>query len=193
MRRQTPSQTIGPFFAYAMTPAAYGRAGIAGNQLANDTTPGQHIRIAGHVFDGAGNGVGDAVVEIWQANAAGRYNHPEDTRAGGAVESDFSGFGRADTQPDGGFQFDTVKPGAIGSDAAPHINVIVMARGMLLHVFTRIYFADENEANTRDRVLATVPAARRDTLIATPVDAAGRVYRFDICLQGDGETVFFDA
>lgn len=193
MRRQTPSQTIGPFFAYAMTPTAYGRTGIASNRLTTEATPGQHIRIVGRVFDGAGTGVGDAVVEIWQADATGRYHHPEDDRGALPTESDFSGFGRTDTQPDGRFSFETIKPGAIGSREAPHINVIVMARGMLLHAFTRIYFADEARANAEDRVLSTVPAGRRDTLIAQPLDNAGASFQFDIRLQGDGETVFFDA
>ena len=202
---QTPSQTIGPFFSYALTPHAYGRPTLVGNVLADTASQGQLIHIAGRVTDGAGAPVADALVEIWQANAAGRYQHPEDARDQIPLDDAFTGCGRVGTEADGRYQFTSIKPGAIGDGQAPHINVVVSARGMLLHVFTRIYFADEGAANAYDRVLASVPAARRHTLIAATGDNhqpdvdAGRsasavpIYTFDIRLQGAGETVFFDA
>ena len=192
--RQTPSQTVGPYFAYGLTPEQYGypfRA-LAGSVLVDDQTPGERIRITGRVLDGEGNPVNDAMIEIWQAGGEGRYAHPADQR-GSNVR--FKGFGRCGTgtDPDNRFVFDTIKPGAPGEGQAPHVNVIVFMRGMLSHVFTRIYFADEAEANARDPVLASVDAARRGTLIAarerTP---AGTVYRFDVHMQGPDEPVFFD-
>ena len=192
---QTPSQTVGPFFAYALTPQQYGYdlASIASSTLARADTAGRHIRIEGRVFDGAGEVVPDALIEIWQADAAGRYAHPADPRGSNAA---FEGFGRCGTgtDPEHRFYFDTVKPGPVDTVQAPHVNVIVFMRGMLLHAYTRIYFADEAAANATDPVLATVPAERRATLIAAPVVLpGGTVYRFDIHMQGDAETVFFDA
>jgi protocatechuate 3,4-dioxygenase, alpha subunit len=194
MHKQTPSQTLGPFFAYALSPAAYGRVGIASEVLIDVQTRGQRITVHGVVRDGAGAPVSDALVEIWQANAAGRYAHPEDMRESEPLDVHFQGFGRAETMPDGSYSFSSIKPGAVTADQAPHINVVVTARGMLSHVFTRVYFADEANANAQDRVLASVPESRRHTLIATRTDAqAIPEYQFDICLQGPNETVFFDA
>jgi len=194
MLKQTPSQTVGPYFAYALTPQSYGRRGIGSSTLTDMETTGERIRIEGVVTDGEGKPIRDALIEIWQANAAGVYRHPADIRADAQADPHFSGFGRAGTNDDGVFFFDTIKPGAIGDGQAPHINVTVFARGMLAHAFTRIYFADEAAANAEDPVLQTVPADRRDTLIAKPTRmAGGTVYRFDIHLQGDAETVFFDA
>jgi protocatechuate 3,4-dioxygenase alpha subunit len=192
--KQTPSQTVGPFFAYGLTPEQYGypfRA-LAGPILTDDDTPGARIRITGRVLDGEGNPVPDAMIEIWQADAEGRYAHPADQR-GSNVR--FKGFGRCGTgtDPESRFVFDTIKPGPIGDGQAPHVNVTLFMRGMLCHVFTRIYCADEAEANARDPVLASVAEARRDTLVAarnsTP---AGTVYRLDLHMQGPDETVFFD-
>jgi protocatechuate 3,4-dioxygenase alpha subunit len=192
--KQTPSQTVGPFFAYGLTPEQYGypfRA-LAGPILTDDDTPGARIRITGRVLDGEGNPVPAAMIEIWQADAEGRYAHPADQR-GSNVR--FKGFGRCGTgtDPESRFVFDTIKPGPIGDGQAPHVNVTLFMRGMLCHVFTRIYFADEAEANARDPVLASVAEARRDTLVAarnsTP---AGTVYRLDLHMQGPDETVFFD-
>ena len=191
--RQTPSQTVGPYFAYGLAPEQYGYqqtlSSIAGSQMADGETEGVHIRIEGRVFDGAGNAISDALIEVWQADALGRYAHPADPRGS---NSTFKGFGRCGTGTDlqNRFWFDTVKPGQVDAGQAPHVNVIVTMRGMLLHAFTRIYFPNE-PANASDKVLNTVPAGRRDTLIATP--AGGNVYRFDIHMQGDKETVFFDA
>lgn len=206
--KQTASQTIGPFFHYALTPEPYGRPGIAGGVLASADTAGERVRIEGRVFDGEGRPMPDALVEIWQANAAGRYNHPADDRPAhgrpadgseeAALDPGFRGFGRLGTDADGGFRFETVKPGPVpgrgNTPQAPHINVILCARGMLDHVFTRIYFSDEAEANGNDPVLSAVEAGRRATLVAERRESAGEiVYRFDIRLQGEAETVFFDA
>ena len=191
--RQTPSQTVGPYFAYGLAPEQYGYqqtlSSIAGSQLADSETEGEHIRVEGRVFDGAGNPISDALIEIWQADAMGRYAHAADPRGS---NSTFRGFGRCGTgtDPQNRFWFDTVRPGQVSTDQAPHLNVIVTMRGMLLHAFTRIYFPGE-PANAADKVLNAVPAERRGTLIATRVNA--NVYRFDIHMQGDNETVFFDA
>ena len=192
--KQTASQTVGPFFAYGLTPAQYGypfRA-LAGTVLVDDETPGERIRIVGRVLDGAGDPVPDAMIEIWQADAAGRYAHPADRRGSNRP---FRGFGRCGTgtDPDSRFVFETIKPGAIGDGQAPHVNVILFMRGMLCHVYTRIYFDDEAEANARDPVLSSVEEARRHTLIAArQTTPAGAVYRIDLRMQGPDETVFFD-
>jgi protocatechuate 3,4-dioxygenase alpha subunit len=197
-QRQTPSQTVGPYFAYGLVPAAYGypHASIAGSALANDETTGERIRIEGRILDGQGEAIGDALVEIWQANADGHYAHPADPRG---AASTFKGFGRCGTgtDPERRFAFETVKPGSVDGRQAPHINVILTMRGLLVHVFTRIYFSDEGAANASDPVLQSVPEERRGTLVAERVrereGGAGAVYRFDIHMQGSSETVFFDA
>ncbi len=194
MPKQTPSQTVGPYFAYGLTPEQYGYAftSIAGGVLAAEAGDGERVRIEGRVLDGAGEPVGDAMVEIWQADGQGRYAHPADPRSSNAR---FRGFGRVGTGTDPAqrFVFETVKPGAPGDGQAPHINLVLFLRGLLSHAFTRIYFADEVEANDADPVLATVPAERRATLIAERDGSADPpLYRFDIRLQGDRETVFFD-
>jgi protocatechuate 3,4-dioxygenase, alpha subunit len=191
---QTPSQTVGPFFAYGLTPEQYGYPfrSLARSSLADDDTPGERIRIAGRVLDGDGVPVPDALIEIWQADALGRYAHPADRRGSNLR---FVGFGRCGTgtDPENRFIFDTIKPGAIGDGQAPHINVVVFMRGLLSHVHTRIYFADEAEANAGDPVLASVEEARRHTLIAArETTPAGTVYRLDLHMQGPDETVFFD-
>jgi len=145
------------------------------------------------VFDGDGAVIPDAMLEIWQADAQGRYANPRDTRA--LPNAAFKGFGRCGAGANGEFSFDTVKPGIVpdpdGKPQAPHILLAVFARGMLLHLYTRIYFDDEADRNAADPILALVPAERRETLIARR-DAGGATYRFDIHLQGDNETVFFD-
>ena len=192
---QTPSQTVGPYFAYGLAPEQYGYdlTSIAGGSLVRTDTEGERIRIEGRVFEGKGQAVSDALIEIWQADAKGRYAHPADPRGSNAS---FKGFGRCGTgtDPEHRFIFDTVKPASVDGRQAPHINVIVMMRGLLLHAFTRIYFSDEAAANARDPVLQSVPAERRETLIARrEVAPGGVVYRFDIHMQGERETVFFDA
>ena len=192
MRQQTPSQTVGPFFAYGLTPERYGHQGAAGELLVQPDVPGQHIVLTGRVLDGQDLPVSDALLELWQADAHGRYRHPADGRA-----ADFHGFGRAATDAQGVYRFQTVKPGrVVGADArlqAPHLNLLVFARGMLSHAYTRAYFADE-PSNAEDAVLKTVQATRRATLLAQPRPATTpMLYRFDIRLQGTAETVFFDA
>ncbi|MFQ5973451.1 MAG: protocatechuate 3,4-dioxygenase subunit alpha [Alphaproteobacteria bacterium] len=197
MTGQTPSQTVGPFFAYGLTPEPYGRRGIAGNVLVSEETQGEHVRLEGRVIDGRDEPIPDAMVEIWQANARGRYSHPSDDRDGAPLDPHFTGFGRAATDETGTFRFDTVKPGRVPGRGntlqAPHVNVIIFARGMLVHAFTRLYFADETGANGEDPVLGTVEDARRGTLLAERVETPGGViYRFDVHMQGERETVFFD-
>jgi protocatechuate 3,4-dioxygenase alpha subunit len=184
---QTPSQTVGPYFAYGLAPAQYGYAwaSIAGPDMADESTEGRRITVEGQIFDGAGVAITDALVEIWQADASGRYAGQPGTN------TRFTGFGRcgAGTLPDGLFRFATIIPGPPGSGEAPHLNVIVTMRGLLLHVFTRIYFEGE-AANATDPVLAQVPIERRGTLMAKP--AGDGVWRFDVRMQGDDETVFLD-
>lgn len=192
--KQTPSQTVGPFFAYGLTPEQYGYpfTSIAGGDLVTSEADGERIRIEGRVLDGAGEPINDAMVEIWQADGQGRYAHPLDPRGS---NTGFKGFGRVGTgtDPQCRFTFNTVKPGSIDGRQAPHINVTVFARGLLIHATTRIYFSDEAEANARDPVLAQVPPERRSTLIAQRQSSpTGILYRFDIHMQGDAETVFFD-
>jgi protocatechuate 3,4-dioxygenase, alpha subunit len=187
--KQTPSQTVGPFFSLGLTEKVM-------NVLASDAIPGEKIRLEGYVFDGDGQPVPDAMVEIWQANSYGRYNHPDDKQEK-PLDPNFLGWGRCGTDKSGLFSFETVKPGSVPGPAesvqAPHINVTVFARGMLLHAFTRIYFADE-PANETDPVLTSIKdKLRRWTLIAAREERNGKsVYRFDIRLQGENETVFFD-
>jgi protocatechuate 3,4-dioxygenase alpha subunit len=192
--RQTPSQTVGPFFSFALTPEQYGYgfASIAGGSLIDSDVPGQRIRLEGRIFDGKGECVPDAMVEIWQADGEGRYAHPADPRGSNVG---FKGFGRmgTGTDPEARFIFDTIKPGSVDGEQAPHISVILFARGLLLHAYTRIYFSDEAAANARDPVLASVPAERRHTLIAVRDEKSpGAIYRIDLHMQGPNETVFFD-
>lgn len=171
----TPWQTVGPYLSIGMT-------WLNTDDLAGDGVAGERIAIEGVLRDGNGAPVADGLIELWQADAQGRC---EATPAG------FRGFGRVPTDADGRFGFRTIKPGRVPAGAAlqaPHINVSVFARGILKRLVTRIYFADE-AANADDPVLARVPAARRGTLLARRQGAA---YRFDIVIQGDGETVFFE-
>jgi protocatechuate 3,4-dioxygenase alpha subunit len=186
----TGSQTVGPFFEDAML-----RADAHRRMLVTPTTVGVRIRIEGRVRDGDGVGVPDAMLEIWQANHYGRYNHPADRREL-PLDPTFTGFGRTGTDEAGAYWFETIKPGRVPFDQtrlqAPHICVAVFARGLLNHLFTRLYFGDE-AANAEDSVLMRVPAERRATLVAQPTNSDGTgVYRFDIVLQGAGETVFFN-
>jgi len=191
--KQTPSQTVGPFFAYGLTPTQYGYdlKSLFTPVLAQPNAQGEHIRITGQVFDGAGNAVMDAMVEISQPDGSGQ---PIVSVVDAEARS-FTGFGRCGTGTlsQSHYEFFTVKPGAAAAGQAPFINVCVTMRGLLVHTFTRIYFDDEAEANGKDAVLASVPAARRGTLVAKrEVTGAGPVYHFDIHMQGDKETVFFD-
>ena len=187
----TPTQTAGPFFALGLLD----KVGIR-QVLVQAETLGERIRIEGRVLDGAGAPVPDALVEIWQANAAGRYNHPAD-QSEFSLDPTFLGLGRSGTDEEGQYWFETIKPGAVPLNntteqmQAPHICVTLCARGLLNHLSTRLYFSDE-PANTEDVVLRCIPADRRATLLATRISEEQRaVYRFDIVLQGQGETVFF--
>jgi protocatechuate 3,4-dioxygenase alpha subunit len=189
MRGQTPSQTVGPFFGFGL---------IRDDErvLVNDSTAGQRIIVRGHVLDGSGAAIDDAMVEMWQADAAGIFNHPDDPRCG-QVDKHFRGFGRAWTgNREREYSFKTVKPGPVpwhdGTTQAPHLSLRLFARGMLLHVVTRVYFSDE-PSNEHDPILSSIPdAARRRTLIATREAVQDApTYRMDIHLQGDQETVFF--
>ena len=188
--KQTPSQTVGPYFAYGLTARQYNYplTSIAEGAMAGEDVEGERIRVEGRVLDGDGATVPDAMIEIWQADAQGRFAHPADPRNS---NTGFSGFGRfgTGTDPHHRFIFDTIKPGAAADGEAPHLNVIVFMRGLLTHVYTRIYFEDEAQANAADPVLSAVPADRRNTLIAR---RDGNTYRLDIHMQGENETVFFE-
>jgi protocatechuate 3,4-dioxygenase alpha subunit len=190
----TPSQTVGPFFKYGLTPSGQydWNDAFTGNLVTPDTS-GERIRIEGRVLDGDGAPVPDAMLEIWQADAQGRFSDPQDKRA--LANTTFKGFGRCGTDTNGSYAFDTIKPGTVpdpdGKPQAPHILLAIFARGMLLHLYTRIYF-DGEANNAADPVLALVPADRRSTLIATRKAGAARTYHFDVRLQGGNETAFFD-
>lgn len=199
-RKQTPSMTVGPWFSYGLTPEDYGRKELATGRIAGAKVQGQHITLSGCVYDGAGKPVPDAMLEIWQANANGRYAHPADSRAAVPLQAEFSGFGRVSTDPDGRYAFTTIKPGRVPAPGsgrgnvmqAPHLNLTVFARGLLSHLFTRLYFSDGGTANAEDPILSLVEPARRGTLIAQR-SASGAQYALDIHLQGDNEMVFFQA
>ena len=186
----TPSQTIGPFFSYALTSDENGRPLIASNHI--HAPSDAEIHIEGKVLDGDGKPVSDAMLEIWQADANGRLAVPNDR-----ANVNFLGFARTATGQDGNYIFETVKPGRTNNQdnilQAPYINLVVFARSILSQLYTRIYFADEN-SNDKDPVLAIIQDPdRRTTLIAVPdSDRSGQTkYQFDIHLQGDAETVFF--
>ena len=186
----TSSQTVGPFFAPTLL-----REDARRNVLTRPETVGERMRIEGRVLDGDGVPVPDGLVEIWQANAYGRYNHPAD-HGPAPLDLSFLGFGRSGTTEDGGYWFETVKPGPVPFDGerwqAPHICVTVFARGLLNHLVTRLYFEDE-PTNAGDPVLQCVPEDRRATLVARrEARDTAAVYRFAIVLQGAGETAFFN-
>jgi protocatechuate 3,4-dioxygenase alpha subunit len=191
----TPSQTVGPFFKYGLTPNrqyAWNDAFTA--NLVTPDASGDRIRVEGTVYDGDGAPVPDCMLEVWQADAQGRFSDPQDARA--LPNTAFRGFGRCGTDGEGRYAFDTIKPGPVpdpdGKPQAPHLLLAVFARGMLRHLYTRIYF-DGEAANGSDAVLALVPADRRVTLIAKRQPGnGGAVYKFDLRLQGGEETVFFD-
>lgn len=184
----TPSQTVGPYFSLRL-------AHDASESIL--TTSDDRIIISGKVTDGDGNHIEDAFLEIWQAGTSGRYRHPDDTRDL-ELDEGFTGFGRAKSDFETGeYRFETLKPGRVpdaeGAFQAPHISMVIQGRGMLNPAFTRIYFSDETAANADDLVLRSVPGERRDTLIAHLEEGSDPPrYRFDIRMQGEGETVFFD-
>ncbi|HZR03397.1 MAG TPA: protocatechuate 3,4-dioxygenase subunit alpha [Burkholderiales bacterium] len=181
----TPSQTVGPFFAYCLTPRSYRGDDLVTSDLTVPGVEGPRIVIEGTVFDGRGAPIADAMLELWQADARGRF--VQERRPG-----QFFGFGRAECDGSGHYSVTTIRPGAAQPRHAPHINVHVFAKGLQRQLFTRIYFADES-ANAEDAVLARVPQAFAHTLLAQPVPDKAHHYRFDIRLQGPEETVFFEA
>jgi protocatechuate 3,4-dioxygenase alpha subunit len=195
MAEITPSQTVGPYFAYGLTPRKnYDWKDTFSSDLVTADATGERIRIEGQVLDGDGAPINDCMLEVWQTDAQGRYASPADSRA--RPNAAFQGFGRTPTDRDGCYAFDTIKPGRVpglnDKMQAPHILMAVFARGMLRQSYTRIYFADE-AANSEDAILALVPAERRETLIAQKSLREGRtVYSFDIRMQGEAETVFFE-
>ena len=186
----TPSQTVGPFFHLALDRPEW-------SDLTRDGPTGERILVTGRVLDGDGLPVADACLELWQANAAGRYAHPDDTREDKPLDPNFRGFGRVSTDAEGRFRFVTIRPGAVPGRGnalqAPHIAVAVFARGLLKQLATRIYFAGE-PANETDPILSAIAdPAVRTTLLARRIDTeVPPTYRFDIVLQGEGETAFFE-
>jgi protocatechuate 3,4-dioxygenase alpha subunit len=200
--KETPSQTAGPYVHIGLIPHQAGFdifESNFSNVLAGRDTKGERIIIEGRIFDGTGAPARDILVEIWQANAAGKYAHPSDLQDK-AVDPAFRGWGRTGTDFETGlYRFETIKPGPVigrrGHRAmAPHVSLWLAARGMNIGLSTRLYFSDEKALNAEDPVLNMIePASRRTTLIAERSERDGRaVYTFDIHLQGDGETVFFD-
>ena len=203
LMRETASQTAGPYVHIGLAPQQAGFdifENNFGSVLTNAQTKGERIRIEGRVFDGIGTVLKDALIEIWQANAEGRYAHAADQQPGKTIDPNFRGWGRSCTDFDSGvYTFETIKPGVVtgrnGRFMAPHINVWVVARGINLGLNTRMYFSDEAKANAADPVINLIEwESRRATLIAQREDRkkGPPVYRFDIRLQGENETVFFD-
>jgi len=200
--KETASQTAGPYVHIGLAPNAAGFDIFEKNfgpVLTTPATQGERIRIEGTVTDGSGTLVRDVLFEIWQANAQGKYNHPGDRQPGKVVDPSFRGWGRACSDFDTGlYAFDTIKPGSVigrdGRPMAPHINFWIVARGINIGLHTRMYFSDEAAANATDPVINLIEwQVRRQTLIGHREErATGTVYRFDIRLQGEGETVFFD-
>lgn len=187
---QTPSQTVGPFYAIGLV---YGEQ----NVLISEQTRGQRIMITGRLLDGDNNPVVDGCLEVWQADSNGYFNHPADPNHDKADRS-FKGWGRAQCGEDGRFEILTIRPGPVqnpdGSMLAPHIAVHVFGRGMLLHTRTRFFFSNEAEANANDSVFNAIPEDRRDTIIMQLADGDSNLptYHIDVKLQGEDETVFFD-
>ncbi|MCD7060671.1 protocatechuate 3,4-dioxygenase subunit alpha [Pelagibacterium xiamenense] len=194
--KETPSQTAGPYVHIGAVPNFCGITGVypedLGKTMVSDGVRGERITVTGRVIDGGGNPVGDCVVEIWQADAGGIFNSPEEHRAG--ADPYFTGFGRCPADTDGRYSFETIKPGPVpgpgGATMAPHITFWIVARGINIGLHTRMYFSDEETANAQDPVLAMArPLGREATLIGK---REGDTVRFDIHLQGENETVFFD-
>jgi protocatechuate 3,4-dioxygenase alpha subunit len=191
--KETPSQTVGPYFAYGLCPQQYDfdLKSLFTPDLVTPDAAGEHITLIGHVFDGDGNAVHDAMLEFSQVDPEGRYP----STSAEIAKTGFRGFARVGTgtDPQQRYVVRTVKPARANAGDAPHIDVMVTMRGMLTHTFTRVYFDDETAANATDPVLSSVPAERRATLVARRDERAGSiVYHFDIYMQGERETVFFD-
>lgn len=199
--KETASQTAGPYVHIGLAPDYAGFdifESNFSNVVAGPDTKGERIKIEGRVFDGTGAPVRDVLIESWQANSDGKYNHPEDTQQK-PFEKDFRGWGRICSDFETGvFTIETIKPGPVpgrnGKTQAPHISLWIVARGINIGLQTRLYFSDETAANADDQVLNLIEQEdRRQTLIAQRSERDGStVYSFDIYLQGDNETVFFD-
>ena len=196
--KESPSQTAGPYVHIGATPNFSGIPGVfpsdLGSRLTGDKTKGERITIVGHVLDGAGTPLKDALLEIWQADASGLYNSPEETR--GQADPAFGGWGRCATDTaSGAYGFDTIKPGQApygdGRMQAPHVTFWIVARGINIGLHTRMYFGDEAAANAEDPVLCKIEHRVRVPTLVAPRD--GNTYTFDIHLQGERETVFFDS
>ena len=195
--RETPSQTAGPYVHIGATPNFLGNTGVwdtdLGSVMINERTKGERIAIEGQVIDGSGTPLRDALVEIWQADAAGLFHSRSETR--GQADPEFTGWGRQPVDFETAtFRFDTIKPGRVpwidGRMQAPHVMVWIVARGINIGLHTRMYFSDEEAANAEDPVLARIEhKIRVPTLIGK---RSADTVRFDIRLQGDNETVFFD-
>ena len=183
----TTSQTVGPYFRIGME-------WLFVDNLAEAAVPGERVEIAGRVLDGDGQGVPDAMLELWQANSEGKYAHPEDQQDK-TMNPRFQGYGRVPTAEDGSFRFTTIKPGRVpgpdGKLQAPHIVVSVFMRGLLRRLVTRIYFPDD-PANPEDFALNLVQASRRGTLIAQKLAERDGLLEWNVLLQGPNETVFFE-
>jgi protocatechuate 3,4-dioxygenase alpha subunit len=181
----TPSQTVGPFFHIGCTK-------LMVSDLANPNVPGRHITVEGRILDGDRNSVPDAMIEIWQANAAGKYAHPEDLQDK-PLDAEFKGYGRVATDQNGKFRFTTIKPGPVPGPEnkmqAPHLEISIFMRGLLKQLVSRIYFPGDS-ANSSDPILTLVDPTRRETLIARA--DSNNSFRWDVILQGKDETVFFD-
>lgn len=195
--KETPSQTAGPYVHIGLTPNFSGIPGVyaedLGTGMVNDKTKGERITIVGQVIDGSGTPLKDALIEIWQADADGLYNSPSEMR--GSADPNFTGWGRCASDYDSGeFCFETIKPGRVpykdGRPMAPHVSFWIVARGINLGLHTRMYFGDEEKANAEDPVLARIEHKVRVPTLIAPRE--GNTYRFDIRLQGEKETVFFD-
>lgn len=195
--KESPSQTAGPYVHIGLLPNFVDIKGVyesdLGGSLINEKTKGERITIRGRVLDGTGTPLRDALVEIWQADSDGLYNSPSELR--GTADPNFTGWGRQPTNMDSGeFQFETIKPGRVpfkdGRLMAPHITFWIVARGINIGLHTRMYFSDEEQANTKDPVLARIEHKVRTSTLIAPRE--GNVYQFDIHLQGDKETVFLD-
>ena len=196
--KESPSQTAGPYVHIGLTPNFCGIGGVyqcdLGASMVNEKTKGERIGLEIRVLDGTGTPLRDALIEIWQADANGLYNSPAETR--GSADPNFTGWGRKPVDLDTGeCVFETIKPGRVpaadGTLMAPHLTVWLVARGINLGLHTRMYFGDEEEANGEDPLLARIEhRVRVPTLIAS---RAGDTYTFDIHLQGERETIFFDS
>jgi protocatechuate 3,4-dioxygenase, alpha subunit len=183
----TPSQTVGPFFRIELTTDEHCVKCVAGPQV-----KGERLWIRFRVLDGDGAPVSDAMLEIWQADSDGKYNHPDDPQSK-RLDPGWIGFGRLATGEDGSCVLETIKPGRApnGTLQAPHLSLAVFARGMLKQLYTRVYFAGD-VANDEDPILQLVPVERRGTLMAQADPTRPGYWSFDVRLQGDQETVFFD-